>query len=262
MRAILAAVLALAMLAAASPAAAQATRPDPAAYLPTPEEIPPGFVQRPGGAGPADGPGVSSLLRWYERPIPEAGPGVTTLLGVFAQVADSAEAAEEVTRATVAMWEAGGVRFEPLPGIGEQAVLGRMPVTVGGARPGEAVFIYFRLGNFAGGALWGDAREVPAAENALAMARLIEAKMAAGAGLPAPHQLPPPAQPAPGPPSGSDRAAPDSKWPCPGTHPIEDNRQSMIYRLPGGQFYGRTKPEDCFSTEQGARAAGYRRSLR
>lgn len=35
-----------------------------------------------------------------------------------------------------------------------------------------------------------------------------------------------------------------------------------IYHVPGGAFYDRTIPEECFATEADARAAGYRRSQR
>jgi hypothetical protein len=36
----------------------------------------------------------------------------------------------------------------------------------------------------------------------------------------------------------------------------------MIYHMPGGAFYDRTNPEECFSSESAARAAGYRKALR
>jgi micrococcal nuclease len=49
---------------------------------------------------------------------------------------------------------------------------------------------------------------------------------------------------------------------CPPEAPIKGNRDSMIYHLPGQQAYNRTKPEQCFSTESAAVAAGYRRAQR
>ena len=36
----------------------------------------------------------------------------------------------------------------------------------------------------------------------------------------------------------------------------------QIYHVPGGEYYGRTKAEECFATEAAAQAAGYRRSRR
>lgn len=48
---------------------------------------------------------------------------------------------------------------------------------------------------------------------------------------------------------------------CPASHPIKGNRGSMgalIYHVPGGRNYDRTKPEACFATEADAQAAGYR----
>ncbi len=49
---------------------------------------------------------------------------------------------------------------------------------------------------------------------------------------------------------------------CPAGYPIKGNADSGIYHVPGGQYYSRTKPEDCFSTEAAAQAAGYRASKR
>lgn len=51
-------------------------------------------------------------------------------------------------------------------------------------------------------------------------------------------------------------------WNCPAAYPIKGNASSMIYHVPGGAYYSRTKPEQCFATESAARAEGYRRSKR
>jgi len=71
---------------------------------------------------------------------------------------------------------------------------------------------------------------------------------------------PPPTEPdsqdsgnGPASPSGSD---------CPSSAPIKGNASSMIYHVPGGEFYDRTVPEQCFSSESDAVAAGYRASKR
>jgi hypothetical protein len=48
---------------------------------------------------------------------------------------------------------------------------------------------------------------------------------------------------------------------CPASHPIKGNRGSMgamIYHVPGGRNYERTKPEACFATTEAAEEAGYR----
>lgn len=48
---------------------------------------------------------------------------------------------------------------------------------------------------------------------------------------------------------------------CPASHPIKGNRGSMgamIYHVPGGRNYERTKPEACFATIEEAETAGYR----
>jgi micrococcal nuclease len=48
---------------------------------------------------------------------------------------------------------------------------------------------------------------------------------------------------------------------CPPNAPIKGN-QSGIYHVPGGGFYDRTNPEECFANEAEAQAAGYRASRR
>jgi hypothetical protein len=54
------------------------------------------------------------------------------------------------------------------------------------------------------------------------------------------------AQPRPG-------ASPATAWTCPATHPIKGNfttysGERCIYHMPGGRFYGKTKPERCYAT--------------
>lgn len=77
------------------------------------------------------------------------------------------------------------------------------------------------------------------------------------AGAPEGEDSPPP----PPPPSpGNGSVPPVSEYDCPASHPIKGNANSMIYHVPGGQYYGVTKPEECFATESAAQAAGYRAS--
>ena len=52
---------------------------------------------------------------------------------------------------------------------------------------------------------------------------------------------------------------------CPPDRPIKGNVAATgehIYHVPSGAFYSRTYPEACFASENDARAAGFRRSLR
>ncbi|WP_344060359.1 carboxypeptidase regulatory-like domain-containing protein [Microbacterium pumilum] len=56
------------------------------------------------------------------------------------------------------------------------------------------------------------------------------------------------------------RTTPVDSWTCPSWAPIKGNASSMIYHMPGQSFYTRTKPEECFSTEGAAQAAGYRKA--
>lgn len=55
---------------------------------------------------------------------------------------------------------------------------------------------------------------------------------------------------------------PISAYACPATHVIKGNRNSMIYHMPGQEYYTRTKPEQCFALEADAIMAGYRKALR
>ena len=45
---------------------------------------------------------------------------------------------------------------------------------------------------------------------------------------------------------------------CPEGYPIKANDNSGIFHVPGGRFYGRTVPERCYATAEGAIADGYR----
>jgi hypothetical protein len=73
--------------------------------------------------------------------------------------------------------------------------------------------------------------------------------------------LPAAAQPRPG-------VAPADAWTRPASHPIKGNftptdpRELCIHHLPGGVWYGKTKPERCYATEDQAVRDGCRRSKR
>ncbi len=60
---------------------------------------------------------------------------------------------------------------------------------------------------------------------------------------------------------------PVDAWTCPASHPIKGNfttysGEPCIYHAPGRRFYGKTKPERCYSSEDEARRDGCRRSKR
>jgi hypothetical protein len=60
---------------------------------------------------------------------------------------------------------------------------------------------------------------------------------------------------------------PKDAWTCPVPYPIKGNfttysGEPCIYHVPGGDFYGKTKPERCYATEDEARRDGCRRSRR
>jgi endonuclease YncB( thermonuclease family) len=53
---------------------------------------------------------------------------------------------------------------------------------------------------------------------------------------------------------------PATRWDCPRRAPIKGNASSMIYHMPGQAYYHLTTPEECFASEAGAWAAGYRKA--
>ena len=85
----------------------------------------------------------------------------------------------------------------------------------------------------------------------------------------------PKATPTPAPVAQADRPTasarpgvhPEDAWRCPSAQPIKGNfttssGESCIYHMPGGQFYGKTKPELCYATEADAQQDGCRKSRR
>jgi hypothetical protein len=73
--------------------------------------------------------------------------------------------------------------------------------------------------------------------------------------------LTPQGAPGASPATQTGRAAPNG-MDCPAAYPIKGNRTSMIFHLPGGEFYDQTRPEDCFASPADAEAASYRKSQR
>ena len=68
-------------------------------------------------------------------------------------------------------------------------------------------------------------------------------------------------------PSARPGVPPQDAWTCPLPHPIKGNfttysGERCIYHMKGGQFYGKTKPERCYATEEEAVRDGCRRSKR
>lgn len=78
---------------------------------------------------------------------------------------------------------------------------------------------------------------------------------------PLPTPVPTPTPDVPPPPPRPKSIPPASGNSCPPNAPIKGN-QSGIYHVPGGGFYDRTNPEECFANEAEAQAAGYRASKR
>lgn len=54
---------------------------------------------------------------------------------------------------------------------------------------------------------------------------------------------------------------PASSYDCPAKALIKGNESSMIYHPPDSPSYAQTTPEQCFASEAGARAAGFRKAI-
>jgi hypothetical protein len=87
-----------------------------------------------------------------------------------------------------------------------------------------------------------------------------------GATTPSPA-VPPTTAPPASAPAGSRAGVAPTGTSCPAGYPIKGNKTTQntgdwIYHAPGGQFYDRTIPEQCFASPEDAQAAGYRPSQR
>ena len=102
----------------------------------------------------------------------------------------------------------------------------------------------------------GPLRLFSTAEAAEAFARSVRAGVAPPRGGPGGASGQPPA-PTP------ERVPPASLTTCPETHPVKGSRTAagtLVFHVPGAQFYERTRPEACFSSPAAAERDGYRRS--
>ncbi len=61
-------------------------------------------------------------------------------------------------------------------------------------------------------------------------------------------------------PANKNSYSPTGTYSCPRSAPIKGNADSMIYHPPSSPWYDATTPEECFASEAGALAAGYRRA--
>jgi hypothetical protein len=77
--------------------------------------------------------------------------------------------------------------------------------------------------------------------------------------VPTPQDTPVP-QDAPTPQDAPRWLPPLADGSVPAGHPIKANDSSMIFHVPNGRFYDRTKPERCYATAADAEADGYRPS--
>jgi hypothetical protein len=64
-------------------------------------------------------------------------------------------------------------------------------------------------------------------------------------------------------PAGDEQAWVESNGEtCPSTHPVKAKMSSMIFHVPGGANYDRTKPDRCYRDAAAAEADGLRKAAR
>ncbi len=159
-----------AVAAAAKPAALPSA---PADYLPRQDQLPPDFVHIPDRDQTVALQTTAGLLRSYR-------PGARTvsdpaLLQIGVTLSDDERGAAAVFAATIAGWIAQGYAFDPLEGLGEESMLGRVRGYAGTDQRSPAVIVYFRLGAVVGVVQWSDPANPPSVDQAVRIARLMEA---------------------------------------------------------------------------------------
>lgn len=173
--------LAVTQLFVGSPVAAQRAAIDPATLLPTVDDLPARFVNRPLPQESTEEPRVRLALRMFERSNPGSPPSVTRLVVTAAVATDPATAAG-VLGTMRAQLEGRGWSFQRSTGlIADEAIVGRLVVGGRTSRPVERVMVLFRRGPATGSADWEDFADLPNGDSALSVARFIEARINAAA---------------------------------------------------------------------------------
>jgi hypothetical protein len=149
---------------------------DPTPYFPTDDELPEGFLTT--GQDRDDAPGLATVQREYVRFNPEVAEDDVTLMAILISVADTPARAREAYREAEVERTWVGFTVEPLgEALGEEVMVARMNVGPSGRTDGEIVDVFFRSGRFNVGVTWLDYVDLPNLEDALEMARMIEAKL-------------------------------------------------------------------------------------
>jgi hypothetical protein len=154
-------------LAAPSPGATP-----PANYLPLDAELPVGFRHVPERDRDVALQAVSGVLRTYAQPNDPAA-----LLQVGVTACTSEQVATGVFVSTAASWKTQGYEYEPLPGLGDEALVGRAGATAPNAQTAPAVIVYFRRGTHLGVVQWSNPAQPPAVVDALGIAQAIDKRL-------------------------------------------------------------------------------------
>jgi hypothetical protein len=175
-------VLATALLlapAAPTQAGDQASGFDPAVVLPSEEQMPAGFVRQPQYDRELSEPGVTRVIRFYAREDPDTPtPSHATILMVVSW-SDSAEGADAEFRDTAASWARMGYTLTPLPAsVGEEALQGQQAFFQDTDNPKEGTLVEFREGLATVTVQWTDTPGAAGLDAPLAIAQLIESRLA------------------------------------------------------------------------------------
>jgi hypothetical protein len=146
-------------------------------YLPTDEEIPPGFQHDVEHDNFISLPNVERAFRVYLRGDQPGPLESRSTLMVSAAVSDTVESAMSEFQIAQRGWSTtSSYEFEPLNlALGDEAIVGHATLAADTSYPKAGTLILFRLGALNGAVQLTDDLDRPSFDQALALAQIIEA---------------------------------------------------------------------------------------
>ena len=178
-------VMALAISAGVHPVLVRsAEQSDPATYLLPAADLPEGFEHQPQNDRILVEPGVVRAVRFYTRGDPEVPTEEHASILLAAAVSDSGDQAAKDFHETIRTWTALGYELSPLEGeVRDEAAAGWDTLNVGTDHPKQTALLLFRRAAVNATVQWTDNPEEVTLAHAVAIARLMELRMANASGL-------------------------------------------------------------------------------
>ena len=164
--------------------AQSAGRTDPAVYLLPPEDLPEGFEHQLQNDRTLTEPGIVRAVRFYTRGDPELPTNEHASILLAVSVSDSVQQAAAEFQQTIVTWTQLGYELLPLENeVGDEAVSSWDILYPGTDHPKEAALILFRRADVNATVQWTDDPGEVTLAHALAIARLMELRIAAASQL-------------------------------------------------------------------------------